>query len=58
MNVDYNPLQKLLADGKWREADLETANKMCEVRNYHENKTECKRALDAILTEIFWESEH
>jgi serine/threonine protein kinase len=29
--VDYGKLDRLLASGKWKEADLETANKMLEV---------------------------
>lgn len=29
--VDYQPLEKLLASGKWKEADQETAKKMLEV---------------------------
>jgi serine/threonine-protein kinase len=29
--VDYRPLQKLLVNGKWQEADLETSKKILEV---------------------------
>lgn len=31
MNVDYSQLEKLLAQQNWRDADVETAKKMCEV---------------------------
>ncbi|MDJ0575149.1 MAG: GUN4 domain-containing protein [Xenococcaceae cyanobacterium MO_234.B1] len=34
--VDYTQLQKLLAAGKWKEADKETADKMLEVANREE----------------------